>query len=162
MPTKSSKASDSTNQIERISRQDGDVDMLVMTSERGKTRVSEEVVGKIAGLAVQEIKGVHALVPFGAGQTLSSIAQSLGATANRKDIGVNVEVGQVEAAVDVRIITEYGAAIPQVSEAIRTNIASRIETMTGLKVKEINIDVVDLYFEADERSTEIAVDPRVR
>ena len=75
---------------------------------------------------------------------------------------MHVEVGKVEAAVDVRIVTDYGAAIPKVAEAIRTNIAHRIETMTGLKVKEINIDVVDLYFEADERSTEIAVDPRVR
>ncbi len=162
MAAKSPKTSNSTNQIERISQKDGETDMLVMTSDLGKTRVSEEVVGKIAGLAVKEVEGVHALVPFGAGQTLSSIAQSLGATNNRKDIGVHVEVGQVEAAVDVRIVTDYGVAIPQVAEAIRTNIARRIEVMTGLKVKEINIDVVDLFFEADERPAELPTDPRVR
>ncbi len=162
MATKSTKTDETTNQIERISQSNGGLDMLVMTSELGQTRVSEEVVGKIAGLAVQEVEGVYELVPFGAGQTLSSLAQSIGATTNRKDIGVHVEVGKVEAAVDVRIVTNYGAAIPKVAEDIRTNIAHRIETMTGLKVKEINIDVVDLYFEADERPKELPADPRVR
>lgn len=163
MSAKSTKGPESTNQLERVSQKDGgDMDMLVMTSELGQTRVSEDVVGKIAGLAVKEVKGVHALVPFGAGQTLSSLAQSIGASNGRKDIGVHVEVGKVEAAVDVRIVTDYGAAIPQVAEAIRTNIANRIEMMTGLKVKEINIDVVDLYFESDERVEEPPSDPRVR
>src|SRR5438045_9593580 len=35
------------------------------------------------------------------------------------------------------------------SEAVRRNITHRVETMTGLHVKEVNISVVDLYFPGD-------------
>ncbi len=161
MATKT-KAPESTTSSLVVNKNSQDpMDMLVLKGELGQTRVSEDVVGKIAGLAVKEVDGVHALIPFGAGQTLSSLAQTLGAT-GRKDMGVHVEVGTVEAAVDVRIVTEYGAAIPMVADAIRTNVANRIESMTGLKVKEINIDIVDLYFEEDEVQQAHPVDPRVR
>lgn len=124
-------------------------DKLVLVSEFGKTTVSDDVVAKIAGLAVREVPGVHALVPFGASQTLSSITEQLGVS-QRKDMGVRVEVGQVEAAVDMRIITEYGAAIPAIADAIRENVGKRIYSMTGLRVKEVNIEILDLFFEERE------------
>ena len=121
----------------------------VVTSEDGRTIVHNQVVAKIAGLAVQEVEGVHRLVPYGAGQAVSSFARSVTGT-SMHEIGVNVEVGQREAAVDVRIISDYGASIPAISEAIRRNVSERIETMTGLRIVEVNVDVVDLYFPEQE------------
>ena len=87
---------------ELTSRQTEGTD-LVLLGESGKTKIASDVVAKIAGLAIREVEGVHALVPFGAGQTLSSVAQSLGVS-ERKDMGVHVEVGSVEAAVDMRVV----------------------------------------------------------
>lgn len=130
---------------------------LVLLGETGKTKIASEVVAKIAGLAIREVKGVHALVPFGAGQTLSSVAQSLGVS-ERKDMGVHVEVGSVEAAVDMRIITDFGAPIPIVAEQIRERVSAQIQSMTGLRVKEVNIDIVDLYF-ASEAPPALPADP---
>ena len=46
----------------------------------------------------------------------------------------------------VRIVTDYGASIPAISEAIRRNVSDRIGTMTGLEVVEVNIDIMDLFF----------------
>jgi uncharacterized alkaline shock family protein YloU len=37
-----------------------------------------------------------------------------------------------------------------VAEAVRRTIMSRLEMMTDLIVKEVNIDVVDLYFPEEE------------
>ncbi len=117
----------------------------VLLGEDGKTVVHNQVVAKIAGLAVQEIEGVHRLVPFGPGQTVSSFAKTI-TRSSMHELGVNVEVGQKEAAVDVRIISAYGASIPAIAEGIRRNVSNRIESMTGLTVVEVNIDVIDLYF----------------
>ncbi len=133
---------------EQPSRQTEGTD-LVLLGESGKTKIASDVVAKIAGLAIREVKGVHALVPFGAGQALSSVAQTLGAT-ERKDLGVHVEVGSVEAAIDMRIITEFGAPIPRIAEQIREQVSAQINSMTGLRVKEVNIDVVDLYFASEQ------------
>lgn len=120
-----------------------------LISDEGKTTIANGVVSKIAGLAANEIDGVYQLVSTGAGQALSGLAQRVTGSEVR-DRGVTVEVGQREAAVDIRLITVYGASIPEVSQAVRQNIISRVREMTGLVVKEVNIDVVDLYFPGDE------------
>ncbi len=121
----------------------------ITEGEHGKTIIQNEVVAKIAGLAIREIEGVHKLVSFGAGQAVASIASSIRKN-DMKDLGVRVEVGAKEAAVDARIVTNYGASIPEVAEAIRKNVSARIEQMTGLKVVEVNVDVVDLFFPSGE------------
>ncbi len=137
----------------------------VLMGEDGKTIVHNQVVAKIAGLAVQEIEGVHKLVPYGPGQTVSSFAKTI-TRSSMHELGVNVEVGQKEAAVDVRIISAYGASIPQIAEGIRRNVSNRIESMTGLTVVEVNIDVIDLYFpDSDDAPADSAptrsLEPRV-
>jgi uncharacterized alkaline shock family protein YloU len=130
-----------------------------LVTDQGKTTIANGVVSKIAGLAANEIDGVYQLVSTGAGQTLSGLAQRVTGTTEAHDRGVTVEVGQREAAVDVRMITVYGASIPDVAQAVRENIISRVREMTGLIVKEVNIDVVDLYFPGEEREQPVAPPP---
>ena len=74
--------------------------------------------------------------------------------ADTRSQGVNVEVGEREAAIDLRLTVDYGVSIPQVAEGVRRNIMSRLEAMTGLIVKEVNIDVTDLYFPEEEAPTQ--------
>lgn len=121
---------------------------LILAGEQGKTIIQDDVVAKIAGLAIREVEGVHALVPYGTGQAISAAVSSLSGN-ERKDMGVRVEVGQVEAAVDVRIVALYGISIPALADAIRKNVEARIRSITGLKVKEINIEIIDLHFPSD-------------
>ena len=121
----------------------------VTRDEGGQTIIRNQVVAKIAGLAVREVEGVHRLMPFGATQSVASVAQRLTGS-DIRDMGVQVEVGTKEAAIDVRIITDFGASIPKIAEAIRLNVMDRVGTMTGLRVVSVNIDVVDLYFQEDE------------
>ena len=103
--------------------------------EYGQIKISDEVVGVIAGLAATEVPGVAGM----SGGIAGGIAEMLG----RKNLskGVKVEVGEKEAAVDLFIIVEYGAKIPDVSWKIQENVKKAIETMTGLNVVEVNIHV---------------------
>ena len=125
-------------------------DPVILDSQGGRTIVMESVVAKIAGLAVREVPGVHNLVPYGAGQAITSFARNIRGS-DMRELGVHVEVGTIEAAVDVRIVAEYGACIPDIATSIRENVTARVGEMTGLRVKEINIEVVDLYFDEPER-----------
>jgi uncharacterized alkaline shock family protein YloU len=72
------------------------------------------------------------------------IVDGIAEVLRRKNLtkGVKVEVGEKEAAVDLNIIVEYGAKIPEVALAIQDSVSKSIESMTGLKVVEVNINVL--------------------
>jgi len=93
----------------------------------------------------------------GVARAVGSLTAAAG-VGDQRTQGVSVEVGQREAAVDLTLVIEYGESIPQVSEAVRTNVIKRVEGITGLSVTEVNIAVNDLYFPGDEAPAE---QPRV-
>jgi uncharacterized alkaline shock family protein YloU len=116
-----------------------------LPSEHGRTTIADGVVAKIAMIAAREVPGVHELVGQGAGDMFAGFTQRVtGGTSLTP--GVNVEVGEREAAVDLRMTVDYGVSIAQVAEAVRRNVINRVQGMAGLIVKEVNIDVTDLYF----------------
>jgi uncharacterized alkaline shock family protein YloU len=131
-----------------------------LITEQGKTTIADVVVSKIAAIAAREVAGVHDLVTQGMGGAVTGLAQRVTGGDTRSQ-GVNVEVGEREAAIDLRLTLDYGVSIPQVAEGVRRNIISRLEAMTGLNVKEVNIDVTDLYFPEEEPQQKQQTEPRV-
>ncbi|KUO50556.1 MAG: alkaline-shock protein [Desulfitibacter sp. BRH_c19] len=106
----------------------------------GQIKMADEVVAIIAALAATEVPGVKAM----SGGIVDGIAEVL----RRKNLtkGVKVEVGEKEAAVDLNIIIEYGSKIPEVTSMIQEKVSKAIESMTGLKVVEVNINVQGVSF----------------
>ncbi len=123
-----------------------------LQSSRGSTTIADAVVTKVAGIAAREVSGVHNL-GGGAARAMGAMTQRVGIGDERSQ-GVSVEVGEREAAVDLKLVIDYGESIPQVSEQIRENVVKRIEGITGLSVTEVNVTVNDLYFPGDEESEE--------
>jgi uncharacterized alkaline shock family protein YloU len=123
--------------------------VTTLQQDKGKTIISDGVVAKIAGLAAREVEGVHALVATGLGQTVAGLARAV-ARQQSQDRGILVEVGEREAAVDVRLSADYGVNLPAVAAAVRNNVIARVEGMTGLIVKEVNVAIIDLYFPGEE------------
>jgi uncharacterized alkaline shock family protein YloU len=122
-----------------------------IATAQGKTKIEDAVVAKIADLAAREIPGVHDLTPLSTSKMLSGMASGLASRVTGSGSAaatqvVDVVVGEIEAAVDLGMSVDYGVNIPQVADAVRSNIVGRVQAMTGLIVKEVNIDVTDLYF----------------
>ncbi len=127
-----------------------------LQTDRGKTVIAENVVARVADLAAREIRGVHSLAG-GVGSRLRRLAPGMG-DSNR---AAAVEVGEKEAIVALDLVVDYGVSIPQLAEAVRSNVIERVEYTTGLIVKEVNIEVTDLYFPDSERDSE-QTGPRVQ
>lgn len=127
-----------------------------LQTDRGRTVIAENVVARVADLAAREIRGVHSL-SGGVGGRLRRLAPGI-ADSNR---AAAVEVGEKEAIVALDLVVDYGVSIPQLAEAVRSNVIERVEYTTGLIVKEVNIEVTDLYFPDAERDSE-PVGPRVQ
>jgi uncharacterized alkaline shock family protein YloU len=121
-----------------------------LKTERGTTTIQDGVVSKVAGIAAQEVDGVR-MGGGGASQTMGSIMSAVpGVGSQSESRGVSVEVGEVEAAVDLSMIVEYGRSIHQIAEAVRTNVIRRVENLVGLRVTEVNIAVNDIFFPQQE------------
>ena len=78
------------------------------------------------------------------------------------DRGVSVTVGQIETAIDLTMAVDYGKPIPQIAEAVRRNVISRVEKLVGLNVKEVNITVNDVLLPTEPAPVVAADEPRVR
>jgi uncharacterized alkaline shock family protein YloU len=117
-------------------------------SKRGTTHIEDQVVAKIAGIAAQEVDGVK--MGTGTSRTFGGMVDTVtGGTGQRR--GVNVEVGQIEAAVDLTLEVKYGKSIPTVAESVRSTVIRQIENLVGLRVTEVNIVVDDIYFEGEAK-----------
>ena len=117
------------------------------TNDGGRIIFADDVVATIAALAVADVEGVSAL----SGGVVEGITEMLG----KKNVskGVKVEVGTEEAAVDISVVVKYGYKIKEVCEKIQLAVKKAIETMTGLKVVEINVFVQSIAFEQPEGET---------
>jgi uncharacterized alkaline shock family protein YloU len=120
-----------------------------LQTSQGNTTIADGVVQKIAGLAAREVSGVHAL-GGGAARAFGALASRIPGGTQSVGQGVSVEVGEKQAAVDLDIVTEYGAPIADVARSIRRNVISTIEGMTGLQVTEVNISVNDIHLPTDD------------
>ena len=124
-----------------------------LKTERGTTTIQDGVVSKVAGIAAQEVEGVR-MGSGGTSQAVGSIMSAVpgvGGGSASQSRGVSVEVGEVEAAVDLTMSVEYGRAIPQIAEAVRRNVIRRVESLVGLRVTEVNIAVNDIFFPQQEQ-----------
>ncbi|SDW58925.1 Asp23/Gls24 family envelope stress response protein [Paenibacillus sp. CF384] len=117
-----------------------------MTEElqTGIIRISDDVVATIAGLAALETPGIAAM----SGGISEGLAKRLSGKNAQK--GVSVEVGQLEAAIDLRIIVKYGIPIQEVCRQLQENVRETVANMTGLHVVEVNIKVEGVAFKEEE------------
>ncbi|MDF6021006.1 Asp23/Gls24 family envelope stress response protein [Streptomyces sp. JH34] len=125
-----------------------DIDGNTGQGGRGTTTISDNVVSTIAGIAIRDTDGVHA-VGKGASKALGAVTGRVsGSSAAGRS--VKVEVGEKQTAIDVDIKVEYGVPIHELADRVRTNVTDAVETMTGLDVVEININVFDVHIPGDD------------
>ncbi|WP_020496514.1 Asp23/Gls24 family envelope stress response protein [Sciscionella marina] len=119
------------------------------TPGEGTTSIADTVVAKIAGVAAREVAGIHDL-GGGAARAIGAIRDRIPGTGQSAGQGVSVEVGEKQAAVDLQIVVEYGVSIADLTKAVRRNVITATEQMTGLEVVEVNIAVNDVYLPGDD------------
>ncbi|MFD7710081.1 Asp23/Gls24 family envelope stress response protein [Streptomyces sp. NPDC059785] len=117
---------------------------------RGRTTIADGVVEKIAGLAARDVVGVHAM-GSGLSRTFGAVRDRVpGGGTKSVSRGVKAEVGETQTALDLEIVVDYGVSIADVARAVRENVVTAVERMTGLEVVEVNIAVSDVKLPDEE------------
>ena len=119
-----------------------------LQSDLGTTTIQDAVVTAIISMAAEEVYGVttsHGGVrlPGDTSPTVGEFVDNITGGASRTR-GLSVDVGERQTAADITINVEYGRSIPQVTQAVRERIIERVQTLTGLEVTEVNIQVNDV------------------
>ena len=122
--------------------------------QTGSIRISDDVVATIAGMAAIDTPGIAAM----SGGISEGLAKRLSGRNVQK--GVSVEVGQLETAVDLRVIVLYGYRFQDVCRELQLNVREAIETMTGLRVVEVNVKVDGVSIR--DKDEDVAEEPIVR
>ncbi len=102
----------------------------------GTIYISEDVMLKVVGYAALECYGI---VAMSSKRAKDGIVEWLG----RENLSKGVQLRAVDDMIDVDlyIIVEYGVSVTAVCNAIKEVVKYKLESMTGVKVRNVNITV---------------------
>ncbi|WP_350028737.1 DUF2273 domain-containing protein [Lactococcus lactis] len=76
-------------------------------------------------------------------------------------IGLFVEVGKTQVAVDLKVVTEYRKNVPDIYEKIKEVIRKEVAAMTELEVVEVNVTVTDIKTKEQQKEDDVSIQDRV-
>ena len=102
----------------------------------GTIYISEDVLLKVVGYAALECFGI---VAMSSKRAKDGLVEWLG----RENLSKGVQVRMVEDQLDVDlfIVVEYGISVAEVCKTIVEQVKYKLESMTGVKVRRVNISV---------------------
>ncbi len=112
--------------------------------ENGSVNISSDVISIVASLAAREVEGVSKI---SVGIT-GDITEILGMKNLAK--GVDIEINENNVSINLSLGLEYGFKIREVALEVQENVKEAVETMTGLIVEEVNINIQEIIFSKKE------------
>ena len=118
--------------------------MIEEKEANGQIQISDEVISIIAGTAAAETEGVS--LPSSA--PVSSVKGFFGKKNQSK--GVKVTVEENTALIEIDVVVKFGINIKNACEEVQQKVKNAVETMTGLTVSGVNINVTAIMVEKEQ------------
>lgn len=116
----------------------------------GSIQIADEVISIIASTAANEVEGIAKPQKDKA----DTIVEFFGMKNQSK--GVKIAINNLDASVDIDIIVKYGFNISDVAYEVQNRVKEALETMAGLNVISVNVNVSGIMIEKPktEKTTE--------
>ena len=114
--------------------------------ENGSIQISEDVVASVAAMAVMEQEGVCGL-STGIG---SDIAEMLGMKSAAKGVRI-VSDKEGRLFVECNVVANFGYSVFELAKNVQENVKSSVESVTGLRVAEVNVTVCGIALPKDSK-----------
>lgn len=100
---------------------------------------SEEVIKRIAKIAILEVKGIL----FIKENIIEKVSNSL-MSSNAFSKGLHVQVGKTQTLIHFKVALEFGYSASEIFRKLELTIQERVKYMTGLDLVELNMHVFDI------------------
>jgi len=124
-------------------------DLEKQEKELGDISVSKDVVAIIVAMEANKVKGVVGLTAGRKGMSAPLLDK------NNLTKGIEVSMNQKEVAITISLVADYTVGIYQTAMETQKNVKKAIETMSGLNVSKVNINVLDVKFKEDMEKKEV-------
>ncbi len=115
---------------------------ITQNQENGTVQISEDVLVSIVTVAVNETEGVAGFCTK-IGAELTELITKM----NRSK-GVKITITEDEKLfIECNISVRYGVAVLNVARAVQDNVCAAVESMTGLNVSEVNVNICGISME---------------
>ena len=111
-----------------------------MSTSLGKITITDELIANIAGYAAVENVGI---VGMNAKKASDSFIELFGKDNMRRGVKVTMVSPDVMD-IDLYVTLEYGVSLPAVAQNAKSNVKYRVEEMTGLMVRTVNVHVENI------------------
>ena len=111
-----------------------------MITSLGKITIADDLIASIAGYAAVENVGI---VGMNAKKASDPFIELFGKDNMRRGVKVTV-VSPELIDIDLYVTLEYGVSLPAVAKNAKENVKYRVETMTGIAVRAVNIHVENI------------------
>ncbi|NLI55060.1 MAG: Asp23/Gls24 family envelope stress response protein [Clostridiales bacterium] len=111
-----------------------------MSTTLGKISIADDLIASIAGYAAVENVGIVGMNAKTAGD---SFVELFGRDNMRRGVKVTVVSPDV-IDVDLFVTLEYGVSLPAVAHNAKSNVKYRVEEMTGITVRNVNVHVENI------------------
>lgn len=109
---------------------------ITQEQENGSIFISQDVVATIAAVAASEVEGIFALAGSQGGEFSDRFA--------KKSIAKGIRLSQNEddqICVECSLVAQYGYSVLELAKNVQESIHGAIESMTGLKVGSVDVNV---------------------
>lgn len=114
--------------------------------ENGSIQISEDVVASVTGMAVLEVEGVCGL----SSSIGTDIAEMLGMKTLSKGVRLSTtETGALR--IDCDVVSKFGQNIFELAKNVQEKVKSSVESVTGLRVAEVNVTVCGIALPKDSK-----------
>ncbi|MEV5738481.1 Asp23/Gls24 family envelope stress response protein [Microbispora rosea] len=120
---------------------------------KGRIKVADEVVEKVAALAALEIPGVADL-GGDLERAFESVRDRIGVGAKRATQGVQASIQDQQVSIDVTLVIVYGHVVMDVATEVKVNVARSVSRMLGMRVVEVNVTVDDVRLPGQDSPAE--------
>ena len=110
----------------------------IKEDERGSVRIADELIAVIAALAATEVDGVASM----AGNITNDIVRAMGIKNLAQGVTASVEGNEI--CFNISLNIDYGRSISDVGREVQDRVKNAVETMTGMTVKEVRINIADV------------------
>jgi len=108
--------------------------------QTGTLKVSENVIATIARLATTEVKGVEGLA--NANTNFKHIILK-----HNENNAIKIRLAGDVVEISISVLVKFGHKVVAIAEQIQNNVKSSVQSMTGVAVARVNVNIAGVIFE---------------